>query len=629
MGRHRDAEDDDLPKAPLSWAALREAAGLLRYVRPYWRKLTAALVSLALGSLLGLGFPYLAGSMVDAALLRLNHEIPRSWLGNVNAVALGLLGVLALQAVFAFLRARWFIEVGERSLADLRRDTFARLVRLGMAFHTARRVGELSSRISADLANIRDTLIDGVPQLLRQVVLLVGAVALIAVTSLRLTAVMLLSVPVLVVVAVLFGNVIRKRSREVQDRLAESNVVVEESLHNIASVKAFANEPFEEGRYRAALEGYLKAAVRVAVYQGAFISFIVFALFGAIVGVLWYGAQLVLSGDLTPGDLTRFMLFTVYIGGAVGSCAELYSQIQRTLGASHRVRDILREKPEPADPSATHPRLRGDVRVEGVDFCYPSRPEARVLSGVTLEARAGQRVALVGPSGAGKSTLVSLLLRFYEPDAGRIVIDGRDAREYDLHALRSQTAVVPQDVMLFGGSIAENIAYGKPGATQDEVEDAARQANAHDFIAAFPEGYQTRVGERGVQLSGGQRQRVAIARAILRDPAVLLLDEATSALDSESESLVLQALDRLMRGRTAVVIAHRLSTVRGADRIFVLKDGSVVEAGTHAELMQRAEGVYRNLSLLQLEPGGGGEGLGGAGAWPAGEVGGVAVPPGG
>jgi ATP-binding cassette subfamily B protein len=636
MGRHRQPEnEDDLPKAPINRQTLREAAHLLGYVRPYWRKLTAALVCLACGGVLGLGFPYLAGNLVDAALLSLRDQAPGGWAQDVNRVALGLLVVLALQAGFAFLRAMWIIEVGERSLADLRRDTYARLVRLPMAFHNARRVGELASRISADLGSIRDTLIDGIPHMLRQGVLLVGGVTLIAVTSLRLTLVMLVSVPVLTVIAVLFGNVIRRIYKEAQDCLADSNVIVEETLQNIAGVKAFTNESFEEGRYRGALDAYLKSALRGAFYEGAFISFIVFALFGSIVLVLWYGARLVLAHEMSAGDLTRFMLFTVYVGGAVGSFAELYSQVQRTLGASQRVRELLREEPETTSLSPLSPlervngeargsgseretasdvpappagRLRGAVRFEDVCFRYPSRPEVEVLRGVTLEARAGQRVALVGPSGAGKSTLVSLLLRFYEPASGRILIDGKDARDYDLEALRAQMAVVPQDVILFGGTIAENIAYGRPGASQAEVEEAARQANAHEFIAAFPDGYQTRVGERGVQLSGGQRQRVAIARAILRDPAILLLDEATSSLDSGSETQVLQALDRLMQGRTALVIAHRLSTVRGADRIFVVQEGRVVESGSHAELMEQPGGLYRNLSLLQLQPGNGHDG---------------------
>jgi ATP-binding cassette subfamily B protein len=601
MSGHRELDEDDLPRAPINLQTLREAGQLLAYVRPYWLKLSAALVCLTVGGLLGLGFPYLAGNLVDAALFRLEKKVTTVWWQDVNFVALGLIIVLAFQAGFAFLRALWFIEVGERSLADLRKDTYARLVRLPMGFHSARRVGELASRISADLAHIRDTLIDGIPHLLREAVLLVGGIALIALTSLRLTGVMLLSVPVLMVIAVLFGNVIRRIAKQVQDRLADSNVIVEETLQNIASVKAFANERFEEGRYRSALAVYLQAAIRGAFFEGAFISFIVFALFGSIVLVLWYGVQLVLDEQMTVGDLTRFMLLTMYVAGAAGSFAELYSQIQRMLGASQRVRELLRETPEPSDGSGQLPHLRGEVVFDNIAFRYPSRPEVPVLRGVSLTAQAGQRIALVGPSGAGKSTVVSLLLRFYPPEGGHIFIDGRDAWDYDLHALRSRMAVVPQDVILFGGTIAENIAYGRPGASQAEIEDASRKANAHDFITAFPDGYQTRVGERGVQLSGGQRQRVAIARAILRDPAILLLDEATSSLDAESESLVMQALDRLMEGRTAIVIAHRLSTVRGADCIFVLKDGSVVESGTHDELMDRPNGVYRNLSLLQLE----------------------------
>jgi ATP-binding cassette subfamily B protein len=623
MARHRrrpEADEEELPPAPITGQTLGEAAQLARYLLPYRVKFVAALLALLAGSGASLAFPYFAGSLVDSALVRLKEAVTApGWRHDANAVALALVAVLAVQAAFAFLRALWFIEVGERSLADLRRDTYARLVRLPMAFHSQRRVGELASRISADLTQIRDTLVESFPQLLRQTALLLGAVALLTVTSARLTGLMLISLPPLILVAALFGRVIRRVSREAQDRLADSNVIVEETLQNIVSVKAFANEPYEEGRYRAALDQFIRAALRGARYHGAFISFIVFALFGAIVLVLWYGARLVLAGDLSVGDLARFMLYTFYVGGAVGSFAELYSQLQRTLGASSRVRELLREQPEPAGVPAAGaaPRLRGEVVYEGVHFRYPSRPELEVLRGVSLRARPGERVALVGPSGAGKSTLVSLLLRFYDPTAGRVLLDGTDAREFDLHHLRTQMAFVPQDVLLFGGSIADNIAYGRPGATPAEVEAAARQANAHDFITSFPEGYQTRVGERGMQLSGGQRQRVAIARAILRDPAVLILDEATSSLDSESESLVLQALDRLMQGRTALVIAHRLSTVRTADRIFVLKDGKTVEEGTHDELVARPDGVYRTLSQLQFEQNGKAEAAAGEeAAWP-------------
>jgi ATP-binding cassette subfamily B protein len=555
MARHRrrDEHEEDLPPTPITGRTLREAAALARYLLPYRVKFIAALLALLAGSAAGLAFPYFAGSLVDSALVHLggSHSRPvapargPAWQHNANTVALALVAVLAVQATFAFLRAVWFIEVGERSLADLRRDTFARLVRLPMAFHTQRRVGELASRISADLTQIRDTLTDTFPQLLRQATLLVGAVALVTFTSPLLTGLMLVSLPPLIMVAALFGRVIRRVSRQAQDRLADSNVIVEESLQNIASVKAFANEDYEEKRYRTALDRFVQMALRGAWYHGAFLSFILFALFGAIVLVLWYGVRLVLAGDLSAGDLARFMLYTFYVGGAVGSFAELYSQLQRTLGASSRVRELLQEQPEPVDvPTGGLPhRLRGEVAFEGVHFRYPSRPEVEVLRGVSLRARPGERVALVGPSGAGKSTLVSLLLRFFDPTEGRVLLDGRDAREYDLHSLRGQMAIVPQDVILFGGTIADNIAYGRPGATPEDIEASARQANAHDFIMSFPDGYQTRVGERGVQLSGGQRQRVAIARAILRDPAILILDEATSSLDSESERLVLQALE--------------------------------------------------------------------------------------
>jgi ATP-binding cassette subfamily B protein len=599
--RHDDPTDEDLPPVRITSQGLREAAQLARYLWPYRFKFAAALTALLLSSLLGLAFPAVTGRLIDASLPGRTPGAPTM---DVNGIALALLGVLALQATFSFFRSLWLNEVGERSLADLRRDTYGRLVRLPMAFHTRRRVGELSSRIAADLAQIDDALIEAVPQFLRQLTVLVGGVALIALTSGRLTLIMLSTFPALILVAVLFGRLIRRNSRLAQDRLADSNVIVEETLQGIASVKAFANEGHEETRYRQSLDEFLRAVLRGALFRGAFASFIIFALFGAVVLVLWYGTRMVQAGDLSPGALTSFMLYTLFVAGAMGSFAELYGQLQRTLGASQRVRELLHKQPEPVDPTpAAGPvqRLRGDVAFERVSFRYPSRKEVEVLRAVSLEARAGQRIALVGPSGAGKSTLVSLLPRFYEPDDGRVLIDGRDAREYPLHALRSQMAIVPQDVLLFGGSILDNIAYGRPGASEAEVIEAARAANAHDFISAFPEGYQTRVGERGIQLSGGQRQRVAIARAILRDPAILILDEATSSLDSESESLVLQALDRLMEGRTSLIIAHRLSTVRRADCIYVLKEGTTVEAGTHAELVQREHGVYRTLSELQLD----------------------------
>jgi ABC transporter fused permease/ATP-binding protein len=599
------------PPARITGESLREAAALLAYLLPYKVKFVAALFALFLFSLLALAFPYLTGKLVDRAIAGTATAEPILWQAGINAIVLTLLAALALQALFSFFHSVSFAQVGERSLADLRRDTYARLIRLPMAFYSQRRVGELTSRISADLSQIDSALVGTIPQFLRQLATLLGGGLLLFLTSVQLALFMLCSVPPLVIVAVLFGRRMRRISREAQDKLADSSVIVEESLQGILNVKAFTNERFELKRYWDSLQAYVAAVLRGARYRATFGAFITFALFGAVVLVLWYGARLVENGGLTTGELTRFMLYTMFVGGAIGSFAELYSQLQRTLGATQRVREILQERAEELEdvqaalspsPDGVHAKkLHGDVKFDQVTFSYPSRKDVHVLRNVSLAARAGERVALVGPSGAGKSTLVALLLRFYDPDTGRILIDGRDGRDYQLSELRRQMAIVPQDVMLFGGSIAENIAYGRPGATEAEIVDAAGKANADEFIARFPEGYQTRVGERGIQLSGGQRQRVAIARAILKNPAILILDEATSSLDSESERLIQLALDGLMKGRTSIIIAHRLATVRNADRIFVIKEGEIVESGTHAELVERDNGVYRTLSELQFD----------------------------
>ena len=592
----------ELPKAKLNQESLRQALELFRYLRPYRVRFGAALASMFTGALLSLAFPYLAGSIIDGAI---GHAKGGGSVAGADRTALLLMGVLALQAGISYFHSLSFATVGQRSLVDLRRDTYARLISLPMAFFAQRRVGELASRLSADLIQIEDTLVTILPQFLRQSTLLIGGIALIAFTSLKLTGILLSSLPLVIAVAVVFGRKTRKIAREAQDRLADTATIVEETLQGIVNVKAFANEGYELNRYHEGLGKFLTITLRGARLRAAFVSFIIFALFGFIVLVLWSGARLLQQGEITFGDLTRFGLYTTFVAGAMGQFAELYSQLQKAIGATQRVRELLRETGEveavlgPTPPS-TLPRLRGDVVFENVSFSYPSRQGVEVLHAIKFAATSGQRIALVGPSGAGKSTMISLLLRLYDPTTGCVWIDGRDARDYRLAELRGQMSMVPQEVLLFGGSVAENIAYGKPGASSEEIEQAARQANAHEFIQAFPEGYGTLVGERGIKLSGGQRQRVAIARAILKNPAILILDEATSSLDSESERLIQEALETLMRGRTSFIIAHRLATVRHVDRIIVIAGGRVVESGTHEELQAIEAGVYRRLAALQF-----------------------------
>jgi ATP-binding cassette subfamily B protein len=457
--------------------------------------------------------------------------------------------------------------------------------------------------LSNDLAQIQDVLTFIFAALIRQTMMFAGGIVMIGITSWRLALVMISTFPVLIIVAVLVGRRIRRLSRAAQDQLAESSTIVEETFQNISSVKAFANEGFETRRYATTLDRFLAVILRGALHRAGLVAFVILGIFGSIVLVMWQGARQLQAGLMTHGDLTTFMLYTAFVGGAVGSFAEIISQLQKAIGATQRVREILREPAElkiATEDVASFPRLEGSVEFENVGFVYPSRPDLPVLRHLALRANQGERIALVGPSGAGKSTVVSLLLRFYEPTEGLIRIDGQPASQFDLASLRGNIAVVPQEVLLFGGTIRENIAYGRPAATEEQIRDAARRAHCEEFINRFPEGYETRVGERGVQLSGGQRQRIAIARAFLRDPAILILDEATSALDAESESLIQQALETLLAGRTAIIIAHRLATVRRCDRIYVLESGTVVEEGTHSELVAREGGIYRRLAEMQF-----------------------------
>jgi ABC-type multidrug transport system fused ATPase/permease subunit len=518
-------------------------------------------------------------------------------------IAIGLMGILLLQSFFSFFRLSLFINFTENTLANIRLSLYSNLIKLPMNFFSQKRVGELNSRISSDITQIQDTLTSTIAEFLRQFILIIGGIIFLATISLRLTLMMLCIVPVVAVAAVIFGRFIRKFSKSVQDQVAESQVIVEETLQGITNVKAFANEWYEIARYRGKINDVVKLAIKGGQYRGYFASFIIFCLFGAIVAVVWYGVSLCISGEIKGvGELISFVLYSTFIGASFGGIAELYAQIQKAVGATERVFELLDETPEKISATQNHSieKIKGKVTFNHVAFHYPSRPEIQVLKDVSFTADFGQKIAIVGPSGAGKSTISSLLLRFYDIESGQILIDDKNIYDYDLENLRGNMSIVPQDVILFGGSIRENIAYGKPNATEEEILLAAKQANALGFVNGFPEKFDTLVGERGIKLSGGQRQRIAIARALLKNPSILILDEATSSLDSESEKLVQEALENLMQGRTSIIIAHRLSTIRSADAILVLNDGRIAEQGTHKELLEIENGIYKNLSNLQF-----------------------------
>ncbi len=597
MARKANLEQEELPKAKLNKENLGKVRRLLAYFRPYKLKYGLGLLFLFLTGLTALAFPMMIGKLVNSA------SDSAKILADIDRIAIFLFMLFAAQSVFSYFRIYLFVNVTENVLAALRRDTYGHLIRLPMTFFSQRRVGELNSRIATDISMLSETFTTVVAEFLRQSMLIVGGIAFLAYTSVKLTLMMLSIVPLVAVFAVVFGRAIRKISKETQDRIADSNTIVEETVSGISSVKAFANERFEIGRYAKSTYDIIDVALRGAKARGLFASFIIFCLFGSIVAVIWFGVRLVHAGEMGIGDMFQFVLYSVFVGASIGGIAEMYAQIQKAVGAIERILEILDEKAEPysnATGAGQYP-LEGVLEFSDVSFRYPSRPEIGVLNSVSFKAKKGETIALVGPSGSGKSTMASFVLRFYDPDAGQVLFDGKDAREFDLEFLRNQMAMVPQDVLLFGGTIRENIEYGKPGATMNEIAEASKKANAHEFISSFPEGYETVVGERGIKLSGGQRQRIAIARAVLKDPKILILDEATSSLDSESERLVQEALDKLMQGRTSLVIAHRLSTIRNADRILVLDRGKIIESGSHRELLELKGGLYKNLLELQME----------------------------
>jgi ATP-binding cassette, subfamily B, bacterial len=582
-------------KRPITRSTLNRMAGIFRFLWPHKWLFIFGLICLVLSSGTMLSFPFFAGKLLDLATGK-----PVPFFSSINQVALALLAILLVQSFFSFTRVYTFAVTSERTLADLRQSIYQKIIWLPLQFFDNRRVGELMSRITADVGTLQDTFTVTLAELLRQSLTLIIGTLIIFVLAPKLTVFMLLTFPVLVILALIFGKHIRKLSKKTQDKLAEANVIVEESLQSIHVVKAFTNELFELIRYQKSLGEVVKVAIHTARFRGFFVSFVILALFGGIVAVGWYGALLVQSGALSVGTLFSFIIYTSFIGGSIAGLGDIYTQLQRSIGASERLLEILDESGEDNNHELTPVRLSGEIAFQDVQFAYPGRPELPVLKHLNFTIKAGEKVALVGQSGSGKSTIINLLQRFYPVVSGSILADNINVQNFNLTGYRKNLGIVPQEVILFGGTIRENIAYGKPGATEDEIRDAARKANALEFIESFPENLDTLVGERGVKLSGGQRQRIAIARAILKDPAILILDEATSSLDSHSEALVQEALEKLMEGRTAIIIAHRLSTIKKVDRIFVINQGQLAEMGSHAELTQVNNGIYRNLLKMQL-----------------------------
>lgn len=591
MARYKE---NDLPKSKITATSLNKAKTIFTYAGNHKWKFFIGLIFLLLTGATALAFPKLMGMLVDCVKNKDNDE--------ANTIALGLIAILFLQSFFSFFRLSLFVNFTENTLANLRLALYTNLVKLPMTFFSQKRVGELNSRISADITQIQDTLTTTIAEFLRQFILIIGGVILLATESLKLTLLMLSVVPLVAIAAVVFGRFIRKYSKKVQDQVAESQVIVEETMQGISIVKAFANEWYEIARYKGKISDVVKLAIKGGQYRGYFASFIIFCLFGAIVAVVWFGVRLSIAGEMSVGQLISFVLYSTFVGASFGGIAELYAQIQKAIGATERVFELLDENPEKINSNSNQnkEKIKGNVTFNNVAFSYPARQEIQVLKDVNFKAEFGQKIAIVGPSGAGKSTISSLLLRFYDITSGEITVDGKNIYDYDLEDLRGNMSIVPQDVILFGGTIRENIAYGKPDATDEEIIQAAKQANAFNFVDGFPEKFETLVGERGVKLSGGQRQRIAIARALLKNPSILILDEATSSLDSESEKLVQEALEVLMEGRTSIIIAHRLSTIRNADKILVLDNGKISEEGTHQELINLENGIYKNLSNLQF-----------------------------
>lgn len=587
-------------KIKLSKDSYKKAKSFLKYMKPYGATYSIGWIFLVLSSFTAMLFPLLMGRLLG------NDNPTGSNMPSIDLPTLSITGVFILliivfaaQSIFSFFRVVLFSSVTERTLKDIKLKAFSQFVNFPIEFYNKNKVGELTSRIATDINLLQGVLNTTIAEFFRQFITIILGISYIVYTSPSLALWMLAVIPIVIVIAIVFGSKVKKLSKKAQDESAKSNSILEEVLMGIVNVKAFTNETYELARYSTKVDNVKKLSIKSGLLRGAFVSFIMFFMFGAIVFIIWKAKSMV-GIEITENEFYSFIFFTIFVGASFGSLPNLYADIQKAIGASEHLMTLIEEETEPTNQPNTLNNFKGDVTFNNVFFSYPSRKEVEVLKGISFECKAGETTALVGSSGAGKSTISSLLMKFYDTVKGEIKFDDTAISSIKNESLRSQIAVVPQEVILFGGTIKENIAYGNLDATDDEINEAAQKANALDFITKFPEGMDTLVGDRGIQLSGGQKQRVAIARAVLKNPKILILDEATSALDTESEKLVQDALDKLMKNRTSFVIAHRLSTIKKADTILVLEDGKIAQNGKHDDLIADKNGVYFKLNNTQL-----------------------------
>lgn len=591
-------------RVKLSKESIQKAKRIFSYMKPYRGQFMIGWIFLVLSSFIGLLFPLLLGQLLggeSGGESSMSGLFEKMSVDNVNTFAFALFIIFALQSVFSFFRVVLFTNVTENTLRDIRKNAFERLIYMPMDFFNQNKVGELTSRISSDITQIQETLRTTIAEFFRQLVIIIGGIAFLAFISPKLAMIMLGTLPVIIIIAVVFGRFIKKLSNKAQDEAANSNVIVEESLMGISNVKSFTNENFMLSKYTKLVNSIRDLHIKSGLWRGIFISFIIFTMFSAIVFIIWQGLLMTQgpNPELARGDFFSFVMFTVMMGASFGALPDMYSNIQKAIGATENLMNIIEQDSElELNKGTSKPTITGAVEFNSVQFSYPQRKDIEVIKNISFKVEENQSIALVGSSGAGKSTIASLLLNYYPLTSGAVLFNGEDTSNIDTNHLRSNIAIVPQEVILFAGSIKENILFGNVNASDEQVHDAAEKANALEFINTFSDKMETQVGDRGIQLSGGQKQRIAIARAILKDPKILILDEATSALDSESERLVQEALTTLMKGRTSFVIAHRLSTIKNADRIFVLESGKIIEDGNHDDLIAN-NGTYKKLVNLQ------------------------------